>query len=242
MILPLPGRRRRRAVAKKSDSKAPKRLVVLVPPLLNPSLIMQLLAWRLRRAGYRTRVFSYASYRRDIPDNAELLAAYLRQLGEDDIDVVTFSLGGILLRWAVNHHEMPRLGSVVQIGAPNRGAFMADWLWSKTGPFFPLIWGRAAMQLRRGTAGLCERAGQFPRATRLGIIAGGISHSKGFNPLIPGDNDFTVGVQETILPGMRDFALVRARHTQLVLLKRTADLTRQFLQTGRFRTGGRATH
>jgi hypothetical protein len=37
------------------------------------------------------------------------------------------------------------------------------------------------------------------------VIAGGTGKPRGFNPWIPGDNDQTVAVEETILEGMKVF-------------------------------------
>lgn len=215
--------------------KTSARLVVLLPPLLIPSPWMLPLAWSLHRSGFRTTIFRYASWRRDIPDNAARLAAFLRATGEKEIDAVAFSMGGILLRWAATHHQIPRIGRVVMLGPPNRGAFMAGWLWRKLGPLYPLVWGKAAMQLRPGDAGLCERAGELPPGTGLGIVAGGRGNARGFNPLIPGDNDFTVGVEETVMRGMSDFALVTLPHSMLPVGSRSRRLAVRFLKSGRFR-------
>ncbi len=217
---------------KEPNSRPP---VVLLPPLLNPHHIMRPLAWRLRRAGRQTHIFKYHSHRRDIPDNARDLAAWLNGLKVQEIDVVAFSLGCILLRWASNHCDIPRLRRVVFLGPPNQGASMADLLHKKLGPAYRVIWGRSSLQLRRGDAGLAQRAGTLPAGTELGVIAGGTGHGKGFNPFIPGDNDLTVAVQETVMPGLRDFTLARATHTGLPLLARPARLAIRFLDTGGFR-------
>ncbi|MEQ8821569.1 MAG: hypothetical protein RLY93_15145 [Sumerlaeia bacterium] len=211
-------------------------LVVLIPPLLVPSAIMWPLGWRLKRAGRRTVLFRYRSWARDIPENGRRLAIFLQGLEEDEIDAVAFSLGAILLRWATNHHDIPRLRRVVMIGPPNRGAHMADWLSRRLGPLYSLIWGRAALQLRRGGRGLAERAGQLDPGTDLGVIAGGTGKGRGYNPLIPGDNDMTVAVAETILPGMLDFTVLRRPHNMLPISARTADLAIRFLESGKFKT------
>jgi len=211
------------------------RTVVLIPPLLNTRYIMGVIYWHLRRAGWTPRLFAYPTWSRDIPENAQLLAAYLRGLGEPEVDVVAFSLGGILLRWAASHHELPVLRRVVMLGTPNSGSYMANWLDRKLGPAFPIIWGRAGRQLRRGELGLAARAGLFAGGTEVGIIAGGLGTSRGINPIIPGDNDQTVAVSETVLTGMTDFALVRSSHTLLPILPRPRALTLRFLQTGQFR-------
>ncbi len=209
-------------------------MVVLVPPLLMPSFGMLPLRRRLDRQGFVTRLFSYPSYRYDIPSNAARLARYLRSFGAGPLDVVTFSLGGVLLRWAVNHDEVPRLANVVMIGPPNQGVWIASQLDRRIGPAFPLLFGAAARQLRAGDEGLAARAGRLPEETRLGIIAGGTGTHRGFNSLIPGDNDRVVRVEETHLEGMDDFRLVRAPHGPLVFSAETAALAGRFLHGGSF--------
>lgn len=220
----------------------PRPTVVLIPPLLNTRYIMMPLYGHLYRAGWKPRLFHYPSWSRDIPDNAARLATWLRALGESEVDIVAFSLGSILVRWAANHHEIPRLRRVVMLGPPNGGATMADWLSERLGPAYPAIWGRSALQLRRGDRGLCERAGLLPAGTELGVIAGGRGNARGYNPLIGRDNDRTVAVAETIMPGMTDFAHVNSTHTWLPLGARSRSLAVRFLKTGQFRerTGGEA--
>lgn len=217
-------------------SDQPPRIVALLPPLLQPSRVMLPLSWRLRRAGWDPRIFAYPTWRCDIPDNALRLAAWLRGLGQPEIDVVAFSLGSIVLRWAANHADIPRLRRVVLLGPPSKGAYMADLLSKKLGPLFPAVWGRSALQLRRGPLGLAARSEALPAGTEVGVVAGGTRKGKGFNPWIPGDNDLTVGVEETVVPGMTDFVLVHSTHAGLAFLGRPGRLVVRFLETGRFRT------
>lgn len=208
--------------------------VVLIPPLLMPRYGMKPLQWRLERSGFRTRLFGYPSYRRTIPENAKLLAEFLAELGEERVDVVTFSMGGVVLRWCSNFFDHPRLDRVVMIGPPNRGARMADLTDEVLGLGFPLLFGRCARQLRTGDRGLCESAGLLPEDTEIGIIAGGTGRPTGFNPLIGRDNDRVVAVDETLLPGMKDFALFRLPHGPMIFAKETAAATGRFLGSGSF--------
>lgn len=209
-------------------------LVVLVPPLLMPRQGMWPLERALRRAGRRTFLFGYPSYRDDIPGNARRLARALRDRAEEPLDVVTFSLGGVLLRWASNHESIPRLRRVVMIGPPNQGAWMADWADAHLGPLYPLMFGRAARQLRTGSKGLCTQAGRLPEDVELGIIAGGTGTPRGVVPMIPGDNDRIVRVEETTLEGMRERVLVRAPHGPLIFARQTHDHVVRFLEQGTF--------
>jgi pimeloyl-ACP methyl ester carboxylesterase len=193
--------------------------------------------WPLGRTLKRDRrppvYFTYPSRRHDIPDNAERLARFLRARGPGPFDVVTHSLGAVVLRWAATHHDLPRLRRVVMIAPPNRGCIFADRLHRKLGPVFTLIYGQTGLQLRRGRLGLADRAG-LPVA-QIGVIAGGTGTPKGFNRFLPGDNDHLVVVEETILAGMKDFVLVNHHHSSMLWARDTAELTLRFLRTGRFR-------
>lgn len=210
--------------------------VVLVPPLIMPSPGMWPLSRRLQRQGFRTLVFRYPSYRWRVEPSAELLANYLNKLSDEVVDVVTFSMGGILLRWAVNNHQIkPRLRRVVMIGPPNRGSRAADLVYNTVGEAgLRLFFGRAAPQLRHGRNGLCTRAGFLPEDTELGIIAGGKGNQRGFNYLLPGDNDRIVTVNEARLYGMKDFRVLELGHGPLIFSTKTADLCRRFLKRGSF--------
>lgn len=44
-----------------------------------------------------------------------------------------------------------------------------------------------------------------PPPIEFGVIAGGTGMKMGINPLLPGDDDGTITVEETKLEGMKDF-------------------------------------
>lgn len=68
----------------------------------------------------------------------------------------------------------------------------------------------------------------------FGIIAGGLGDGEGYNPLIPGDDDMTVGVEETRLRGMKDFIRVKGQHSILLNDKNVIDNVVHFLDKGYF--------
>ena len=72
----------------------------------------------------------------------------------------------------------------------------------------------------------------------FGIIAGGLGDGEGYNPLLPGDDDGTVRVEETMLPGAADFILIRSTHTLILFEEETARQTIHFLKTGMFKRSG----
>jgi hypothetical protein len=68
----------------------------------------------------------------------------------------------------------------------------------------------------------------------FGIIAGGRCAARGHNPLLAGDNDLVVTVEETRLGGARDFAVVPVLHTFLMNDPKVRKLTLRFLKHGEF--------
>lgn len=207
--------------------------VVLVHGLLTGPWFLASLRHRIKADRRPAICYSYTSRWRDIPDNAERFARWLNARGPGPYDLVGYSLGAVIIRWAVAHHDLPRIRRVVMIGPPNRGAILADKLHDLLGPFYRLIYGRTGLQLQRGSRGLAENAGQIH--AEIGVIAGGTGKPRGYNPWIPGDNDQTVAVEETILGGMKDFVLVSSRHTLMPFSREVAEYTLRFLRSGRFR-------
>lgn len=204
-----------------------------------PRLVMLRLKWLLEgKYGRKCYNIAYNTRWNDIPGCARIVSREVAKLGFREVDAVVHSMGGIVLRWAMNHQPMPRLRRAVMIGTPNQGAWMARWMYEKTGASFPLIHGEAALQLRPGSEGIIGQAGDLGDA-EVGVIAGGTGSNRGMREWtripIPGDNDGVVRVEETILPGMKDFLLLRCTHTGLLLSPHTAHMTNLFLEYGVFR-------
>ena len=68
----------------------------------------------------------------------------------------------------------------------------------------------------------------------FGIIAGGAADGSGRNPMLEGDDDMVVTVEETRLPGAADFVIVPAVHTFIMDDPRVQEYTLRFLQHGYF--------
>ncbi|MCK4295428.1 MAG: hypothetical protein KAX28_02090 [Candidatus Marinimicrobia bacterium] len=68
----------------------------------------------------------------------------------------------------------------------------------------------------------------------FGIIAGGLNKKNGFNPLIPGDDDWVIAVEETKLHGCRDFVLIPGLHSTLLWQNEVIKQIILFLEKGRF--------
>lgn len=199
-----------------------------------PSIGLGPLQLSLEYDGFDTARFAYSSYLKNIQENGAALAQFCEELGNDEVDFVSYSMGGIVLRWAVAHHTMPRIRRVVMIGPPNKGARFANWVGDRLGPLFPILVGRSGTQLRRDPQSIAATAGEIPPNTEIGIIAGGTGTPRGFNPLIGEDNDRIVAVEETKLPNMTDFVLLNIAHGPLIFSSDTFAQTKHFLSEGRF--------
>ena len=57
----------------------------------------------------------------------------------------------------------------------------------------------------------------------FGILAGGKGDGRGYNPLIPGDDDAVVTVESTRLAGARDFRVLPVLHSFFMNDKRVQE-------------------
>jgi triacylglycerol lipase len=220
---------------KKAHPSAPP--VIILHGLGVPRYIMSFLAWKLsRKYGRRVYNIPFNTRTADIPEIASQVSRFLKDKNINQFDAVTHSTGGIILRWLVNNHEVPPLRRAVQICPPNNGSWIASKLHEKLGWLYPFIWGQTGLQLRKGNHGICETAGPI-EIGEVGIIAGGNGTPKGVRNFfkIPGDNDGTVAVEETIMPGMKDFLLLNYDHTTILFSSQTAHMVNLFLEHGVFR-------
>ena len=69
-------------------------------------------------------------------------------------------------------------------------------------------------------------------------MAGGRGGDIGFNPLLAGDDDGTVRVEEARLAGASDFTLVDALHSHLMTSPTVLEETVRFLRHGYFHADG----
>ncbi|CAN5229540.1 alpha/beta fold hydrolase [soil metagenome] len=212
--------------------------VILVHGLNVPRMVMAPMQWRLRRTyGRRVINADYQWWFDDVPKLAQHLSQRVATYELKEFDAVTHSMGGIVLRYAMNHFPMPKLRRAVLIGAPNAGCWLADHLEKKWGTFlYSLCFGQPGMQMRSGDNGIAAHAGLL-HGSEVGVIAGGSGSPKGkrnwFNH--PGDTDGTVAVEETIIPGMKDFVLLNCDHTRLLFNSQTFHMANLFLEHGVFR-------
>lgn len=181
----------------------------------------------------------YASSRRSLDEHAQSLARVLDNLeGIDEIHFVCHSLGNLVVRRYLGEASLPmprwqtdpRIERMVMLGPPNNGAELARLF--KDNKLFGLVTGPSGKEL-----GLTWDEAEQRLATpafEFGIIAGGLGSERGSNPLVHGDDDLIVAVDETRLPGARDFLIVPCWHGTMLRNERVCACTLRFLTDGYF--------
>ena len=185
--------------------------------------------------GYHTANINYPSRKQTIEQLAPLAIeqglAQCREFGEvDKIHFVTHSMGGILLRQYLSEETIDELGRVVMMGPPNQGSAAVDKLGGVIG--FDWLNGPAGRQLGKGDESLPLKLG--PADFELGVIAGNRSIDPITSAVLKNPDDGRVSVEDTKLEGMDAFVVVRHSHAFMMIRRRTIELTKRFLHTGRF--------
>ncbi|KAA3612404.1 MAG: hypothetical protein DWQ01_04450 [Planctomycetota bacterium] len=207
-------------------------LVVLLHGLGRSKDSMKAMREMLVREGYEVAAINYPSTRRSIGEHAAQIEEVLwRSPDIHQVSFVTHSLGGIVVRTLLARNgpwkQRMQARRVVMLAPPNRGSFAAERL--KDFIPFRLVMGESGARL--DPSSLVD----LPEPNiAFGIIAGGTGDPKGYNPLLPGDDDGVVCVANTRLAGAADFLLVHASHTFIMNRPEVLRATANFLQHGNF--------
>ena len=219
-----------------------------IPPQEGPTVIllhglgegrdsMRPLADHLRTTLDATVIlFGYASVKADIDAHGRALAEVVAgQPAGHPLSFVGHSLGNLVVRrWMAlaTPADLARVERMVMLGPPNQGsqlARMASGIWGISeyveGAARDLVfnWHSVAPSL---AVPPCD----------FGIVAGGRGDATGYSLLLTGDDDAVVCVDETRLPGARDFLLVPVHHAAMMRSPVVQQATTSFLETGRFPT------
>jgi pimeloyl-ACP methyl ester carboxylesterase len=193
-----------------------------------------------RDGGYTTLNMSYASTRGDLSQHASALAQVVNHLDDKvtEVNFVAHSLGNLVIRryladcYAGRNGLTPdrRLNRIVMLAPPNNGAQFAEFF--KDSRIVKWLWGDSVQQIAAGPEAL-QKELAIPRG-EFGILAGGRGASTGGNWWLDGDDDMVVSVEETKLPGARDFAVVPNYHGKIMDDDTARRYVLSFLQHGYF--------
>jgi pimeloyl-ACP methyl ester carboxylesterase len=192
-----------------------------------------------QEGGYQVFRVSYASTRGNVDSHPVGLAQVIENMeGIEEINLVAHSLGNLVIRRYLAMHTDPltaarpdpRIRRMVMLAPPNNGAELAR-ITARTG-LFSVTAGASGVQLVDGWEEL--RQNLATPEFEFGIIAGGAGKESGRNPLLTGDDDLVVTVEETKLPGAHDFLVLTRTHTFLMDDPQVRESTLRFLQQGWF--------
>ncbi|WP_145219706.1 lipase [Stieleria sp.] len=164
--------------------------------------------------------FSYASTRGSIGDHAAALRELLEDLPSDDtFSFVGHSMGNIVVRHLIGDLQadgdpnqiLPRCESMVMLGPPNQGAMIAQRL--APTKVFGWVTGQGGMELGANWKQLAPKLAVPPFPFH--IIAGDVTTPVA-NPLVDGEGDFVVGIEEAKLDGAKSFTTVPVLHSFLM--------------------------
>jgi pimeloyl-ACP methyl ester carboxylesterase len=228
----------------KSSERLPslygKGVIVLHGLIRSRSAGARMASFLSEQGDYTPIRIGYPSTRAEVDQHADCLAKVIENLhGLQQIDFVAHSLGNIVIRrYFARQWELhpgvgpdPRIGRMVMLGPPNRGARMAELFLQNS--LFRVVLGKSATSLGSGWNELSNKLAT-PDCD-FGIIAGGRGDARGFNPLLSGDDDMVVRVEETKLAGAKDFCVLPVLHTFLFDDAQVQQATLNFLRTGNFR-------
>lgn len=193
--------------------------VVLVHGMFASRRSMLRLEAALSQAAYGVVNWGYRSLSDSIAAHAERLARFVETLDADGqierLHFVTHSMGGIILRCALQLHTPARCGRIVLLAPPNRGSRLAAL------PLGPLRRVFPQAEDLSSQAGSLVSALPEPSGIDVGVIAA--SH------------DFVVEVAATHLACQRDHLVLPSSHQQLPSRPATARHVLAFLAAGSFR-------
>ena len=213
--------------------------VVLLHGLARTASAMKPMVKPFERAGYRVVNVNYPSRKKTVEELAPLA---VRQMGidqcgtlgvEDKVHFVTHSMGGILVRYYLEHNSFAAIGNVVMTAPPNQGSEVVDSL--KGVPGFRLLNGPAGLQLGTDEDSIPSQLG--PVEFSLGVIAGNRTVNLILSRYLPDPDDGKVSVASTKVDGMKDFLEVPRTHPFIMRGKDVIKQAMHFVKYGKFAHG-----
>ena len=204
--------------------------VVLVHGLWMNGIELSVLGQHLRRDhGFAVRTFSYPTLHGDAAEICGELAKFGASVAEAGrVHFVGHSLGGVLVHRTLSECGREFDGNAVVLGSPLNGSKAASGAarWPMLRPLLgPHVLNELAVAKPRHWTG----------SNALGSIAGTLRMGTGqFFAHFDEDNDGTVAVSETMIPGLADHLTMPHSHIGMLFADDVARQVACFLRDGQF--------
>lgn len=208
--------------------------VVLLHGLARTSGAMKKLITPFENEGHQVVNVDYPSRDKTVEQLAPLAVkdlGYSKCNPASNIHFVTHSMGGILVRYYLEHNKIARLGRVVMLAPPNQGSEVVDKL--RDVPGFKVMNGSAGLQLGTDAESIPVKLG--PVEFDLGVIAGTRTINLLLSQLLPNPDDGKVSVASTRVAGMADHITLPVTHTFMMRSKSVIEQTVYFVKHGQFK-------
>lgn len=214
-------------------------LTLLIHGLHQNQYVLYPLSRHLKRAGFHTKSYGYASLKHSLQTNSQHLHEWLSAYHPSNlpINLVAHSLGGLIIRHFTHNYPQWRIHRCVTLGTPHQGSICANYVKY----YLPFLVGNSYLGALDGT---CP---PLPDNISLGVIAGskplGIGsaflfyHNQKYKhspAVISGIHDGAVYLAETPLPNMTDYIVLPVTHAQLLTSQSVAKQVVHFLTYGKF--------
>ncbi len=203
--------------------------VVYVHGLWMPGDEALVLGHRLRQEyGIALHSFRYSAAFSTVEATVERLAAFVAELGAAEVHFVGHSLGGLIIHRCLERFTQLPPGRVVFLGTPCVASRVAQQA-TRFAPVTHLMGASVAQEL------LQVNTRRWTHPHELGIVAGTQPLGVGqFLAQFDEDNDGTVAVSETRMPGATEHITLPVSHLGMLMSSRVAHETGLFLTQGRF--------
>jgi pimeloyl-ACP methyl ester carboxylesterase len=176
----------------------------------------------------KLHAFRYSAVASAMSSITARLAAFVRELEEPEVHFVGHSLGGLVIHRFLERFPDQPPGRVVFLGTPSVASRAAEHA-ARFAPVAHLMGQSVAEELLR------PRERRWTHAHPLGIVAG--TQPIGLGQLLAHfveENDGTVAVRETRMPGATDHIVLPVSHLGMLVSARVAQETGLFLTQGHF--------